>query len=152
MTFSFDNKAYTPQLQTVRQGWGRWCHRSDGKGRHKGQANRPELWFPPGHPALWLGGRRTYPFHLWPIQAQVGAFLPQGRAYLVSGLQGLQSSSHSPCPPTHSFLSHEAPSLRNPASPWRRPRSRPLIQASGPGDRRACLTCAGCWGSQGAGP
>lgn len=48
----------------------------------------------------------TYSFHLQPIQAQVGAFLPQGCPYLVSGLQSSSNSLHTPTP---SFLSHEAP-------------------------------------------
>lgn len=60
------------------------------------------------------GGRGTCPFHLQPIKAQVGAFLPKGCPYLISGLQSTPPSLRSP----NSFLSHEAPLA---------PRSRPSL-------------------------
>lgn len=74
-----------------------------------GQADRLELWFPPGHPAWWwwwCGGDIS--FHLQPIHAQVGAFLPLGCPYLVSGLQPSKLFPQPP-PLPHSFLSHEPP-------------------------------------------
>lgn len=101
------------------------------------------------------GGGWIYPFHLQPIQAQVGAFLPQGCPYLVSGLQ---SSSHSPhLTPTTSFPTRPPSHHNPPASLWLRPKLGPLIQALwlgwGRGEggrqqegRRACLTWTGCPG------
>ena len=129
MTFSFDNKAYTPQLQTVRQGWGRWCHRSDGKGRHKGQANRPELWFPPGHPALWLGGEEDIPLSSLAHPGSSGRLPAPGAR--IPGLRPSRPSKlfpQSQPPPPH----HPLPRGPLPPKP-RQPLAKAQVEAFDPG-------------------
>lgn len=135
-------EACSTQLQAIWQCGRGWRCRSDSKGRHRRQADRLELWFPPGHPAWWWWG--TCFFHLQPIQAEVGAFLPQGCPYLVSGLQ---SSSHSPHPPKASFPTRP-PSHLPPQScqSLAEPQVRAFDLALGPEGRTACLTWAGFFG------
>lgn len=73
-------------------------------------------------------------FHLQPIHAQVGAFLPQGCPYLVSGLQPSKLFPQAPASPPQLPFPRSPPSHsphRNPASPWLWPRLGPLIQTSG---------------------
>lgn len=75
-----------------------------------GQADRLELWFPPGHPAWWwwwCGGDIS--FHLQPIHTQVGAFLPLGCPYLVSGLQPSKLFPQPRLSPTASFPTSPLP-------------------------------------------
>lgn len=72
----------------------------------------------------------------------------------IPGLRPLRPSKLFPqsLPTPPASFPTRPPSHRNPASPWPRPRLGPLIQALGPGGRRACLTWTGCGGFQGASP
>lgn len=119
-----------------------------------GQADRLELWFPPGHPAPWREGGGHTPFISSPSRLKWAPSCPRGAHTWSPAFKALPTA---PTSPPQLPFPRGPPPTTIPTSLWLRPKLGPLIQALrlgwGRGEggrqqegRRACLTWTSCPG------